>query len=505
MIAIKQMRIVVLWGMKLNFVKLIYMNLKKQGILLALLFLLTSNLAGAQSKNIEKTAQEIEIAANTLIHFFSQKKDNKNSNNAKNSVSSNENFGLFKAGSLSKTVKYIECDYMEPFNRGSAIIRNGTSYGLINAKGDFIVPFGKYSGITTDTRDGRLGGNLMETGFFYATYKDPAGKPMACFLNAQGKKVLEITNLANVNFQVSIDRKFLLSELKSLSSNSIEEAFVAIAQDGKKFNLSHFKNYTKTLETVFADSMLIYGDKIGDKILFGFKNLHNKIIVKPSYNMIQPFSDGVAIIGKLDDLGRMRYGIIDKTGKVNLEPIFQNRPHSFSHGISMVQSTAGFEDRAYVDRYGKVILQHTKDLSVIYGSVRRKVGSYFFSKDAVIDTLGNIQTKANFLKAFRINQYTIPGLKAVNFDFDIKSTDGQLHLEFYFSNERMRGIFNLKENKIIYGDFDKNENARSLMLDPISNLIYTIVNLPNSKILEGYMNTNGQFTILKKPTAYTGL
>ncbi|RZL44876.1 MAG: hypothetical protein EOP00_18770 [Pedobacter sp.] len=94
------------------------------------LMLLISAFATAQSKKVEKAAQQVEVAAKTLIDLLGRKKQNSQQSVVQGTGLGNKNIGtqVFKTGSISATAKYIECDYMEPFNKGAALIKKGQEY-----------------------------------------------------------------------------------------------------------------------------------------------------------------------------------------------------------------------------------------------------------------------------------------------------------------------------------------------------------------------------------------
>lgn len=476
------------------------MDKNKEVVLVLFLVLLTSTFAIAQSNNVERTAQQVEGATRTLIDLFGKKKDKQNAD--QNIVQQSKGGGgVFKAGAISSSAKYIECDYMESFNKGAALIRKGTSYALINAAGQFIVPFGKFTAIATNFHSND--GSLKETGFFYATYKDQTGKVRKCFINTQGKVVYEIGDEETSKFMPSKDKKFLLFvPNKSLIASNYDYMF-AISQEGNKHTLTQTANFRFIPDKLFADSMFIYGDKIGDQVLLGFKDINNKVIMKPRFNSIEPFSDGVAIIGVLDDLGKMKYGVVDKKGKVLIDPVFQYKPRDFGSGVSLVNSKIGNINSVFINKTGKVMLQQTEEFIAKYGSILRKSGKLFFTKKSVIDTLGNITSKMDYLNSLRFSSSYIDKLKEPYFNFDEDSYDGQIRLRLTVNYINQTGLLNVAERKIIYGLFERVPDA--LMLDPYSKLFHAVINYAENKFTEGFMNTSGEFVIVKKPTAYTGL
>ena len=63
---------------------------------------------------------------------------------------------------------------------------------------------------------------------------------------------------------------------------------------------------------------------------WGFINAKGEVVIKPQFDKVQPFSEGLALI-KVD----LKNGFIDATGKFVIEPQYYNA-FSFSEGVAAV-------------------------------------------------------------------------------------------------------------------------------------------------------------------------
>jgi WG containing repeat len=68
---------------------------------------------------------------------------------------------------------------------------------------------------------------------------------------------------------------------------------------------------------------------------WGFIDRAGKFVIKASYDCVQPFSEGLAVIGIREE-GRWRFGYIDKTGAIVVPAQFSTA-HSFSNNLALVR------------------------------------------------------------------------------------------------------------------------------------------------------------------------
>ena len=71
---------------------------------------------------------------------------------------------------------------------------------------------------------------------------------------------------------------------------------------------------------------------------YGFYNYVQKMFFIPQYDFLEAFSEGVCVVGKIDkEMGRMRYGYIDKTNHIVI-PIQYLRAFHFKNGLANVET-----------------------------------------------------------------------------------------------------------------------------------------------------------------------
>ncbi|MBW7892277.1 MAG: hypothetical protein H3C48_14895, partial [Chitinophagaceae bacterium] len=154
---------------------------------------------------VENTAEIITTADKTIKTLFPRKKkktpagadtSEKTNNNGENvskkegssaidkpkAGSTNNSSGL-QPGDVHPDAKVIDADDLDPFNKGAALIRKGSSYALINKDGDFIVPYNKYSFNDGSQRD-FITGAWSQSGIFIVRLPDNDGA-----INYQGKLI----------------------------------------------------------------------------------------------------------------------------------------------------------------------------------------------------------------------------------------------------------------------------------------------------------------------------
>ncbi|WP_336765697.1 WG repeat-containing protein [Paenibacillus sp. USHLN196] len=93
------------------------------------------------------------------------------------------------------------------------------------------------------------------------------------------------------------------------------------------------KNTKRYLHLVKA--WQLYNPLISMGSLFGAIDKTGKIIIKPKYNELKDFHEGLAAVGK-EINGDTLYGFIDKTGKEVIKPQYAS-VGSFNSGLALVQ------------------------------------------------------------------------------------------------------------------------------------------------------------------------
>lgn len=94
---------------------------------------------------------------------------------------------------------------------------------------------------------------------------------------------------------------------------------------------------------------------------YGFIDKTGKIAIEPQFVRAEDFSEGLAVVSvknKYDKYECEKYGYIDKTGKFVIKPEFY-RARSFSDGMAVIHDVGfGYYDPCgYIDKTGRIVLK----------------------------------------------------------------------------------------------------------------------------------------------------
>ena len=103
---------------------------------------------------------------------------------------------------------------------------------------------------------------------------------------------------------------------------------------------------SEEVPAITAESNLIPFRKGGS---WGFSDAKKTLIIKPDYDSAEPFSEGLAKVG------RGHSGFVDKTGKL-LIPLEYDNAFSFSDGLALVCKDAPSRLCGFIDQSGKEII-----------------------------------------------------------------------------------------------------------------------------------------------------
>jgi len=74
-----------------------------------------------------------------------------------------------------------------------------------------------------------------------------------------------------------------------------------------------------------------------DEGLKGFYDINKRVVLPAKYTAVQHFSEGLAWVEMKDDYGRKKWGVIDKTGAVKINFIYDEMPNDFHCGRAAVK------------------------------------------------------------------------------------------------------------------------------------------------------------------------
>lgn len=254
--------------------------------------------------------------------------------------------------------------------------------------------------------------------------------------------------------------------------------------------------------------------------LCGFINQSGKVIIRPKYSAVCPFSDGVSWVNARD-----KWLLIDTAGKVLIDNPYIKNPSQFKDNICEVETTSTIgnsstKNRVFIDKKGTVLFKklYYDDIgSISDGLMYYCKGEEYnsnYSEYGFIDKNGNLVISPKYYKVLDFSE----GLAAVS----IRNQDNQIVSGYIDKNDRevikfkydyvgnfINGYapiatvddkFSTYNNGII-----KTVNVDDSTIFPSSFLLYQhsennknklqIDNIWNPKSLYGFINKNGNTII----------
>jgi hypothetical protein len=90
----------------------------------------------------------------------------------------------------------------------------------------------------------------------------------------------------------------------------------------------------------------------------GFLDFTGNVIIQPNYLQIKSFKEGLAAVLGWDTNRRLRWGFIDKKGKVVIPIKFKDEPTDFKNGISLINDPEDegiFPEKVKLNKNGEVL------------------------------------------------------------------------------------------------------------------------------------------------------
>lgn len=453
-----------------------------------LCYSMTADKSFAQSKTIRDINDATATAKEIKGLFGGGKKKKKaetptteTSSGAENPSSSSKNKNKSQSiGELSPSARTLSFDELGRFDFGAAIVRKGSSRALIDRHGNIIRPF--------TTKPLRYGSETMFTGFFIEGESDKT-----VLLNARGKQI----NPANSpNFSISTDGKYAifmngknykLIDTSGRTVYSFSEGFFKNSNPGP-YVLSIRENIGIWQGTVPGDP----------RLYFSYLKTNGAWLTMEEFVDAEPFSEGMACVGKMDEYGTLKYGFIDKDGKIAIPFTYSKKPGSFHNGLACV-IPAGRSDFAagFINKKGELVIKCKYPFSDFYKG-------FSFYGDYMLDTAGNMQKFTEFLSG--------RGVKFGPRDGANPYENDPAHGNYRIANNKYlfvssglhkeMGYFDVTNANILPGSFDVGGNAKhGLWFDPVSTLSYAEYYLGKDasgrdQWRKGYINAEGVFMMV---------
>jgi len=93
---------------------------------------------------------------------------------------------------------------------------------------------------------------------------------------------------------------------------------------------------------------------------WGYIDKTGNMLIEPQFEYAEGFREGLAVVGMHDEWGQKKYGYIDKTGKIVIKPQFDDA-RDFVHGFARVKIGKKW---GHIDKTGRII---SKQLFLLVG------------------------------------------------------------------------------------------------------------------------------------------
>lgn len=264
-------------------------------------------------------------------------------------------------------------DNAKEFSDGLAVvslIKNGDSlYGYINEKGNIVINI-KYpyalsfneglapvASYTNNTKDNYKFGYINKSGNlvidFKYTYCSSFSNDLACFIATESLFDDPMGKLGYINKSGSIVVKpsFDMTITRSIS---FYDGIACVSKGGNRLFIdSSGNNIFK--ERVFSDAYNFSENLAGVKDnnnMWGFINKDGTYAIKPAYEDINSFTNGLASV-KING----KWGFINKSGKYIIKPKYEDAD-IFSEGLAAVKVNQKW---GYINKSGKFVIKPTFD------------------------------------------------------------------------------------------------------------------------------------------------
>ncbi|GAA3972960.1 WG repeat-containing protein [Mucilaginibacter dorajii] len=384
------------------------------------------------------------------------------------------------AGELSAGAVSLAVDKMFDFNNGVAIVRKGTSAALIDPKGNLAVPFNSYD-------------------FSYYTVS-----VLQYVLLSNGLLRFQTTDHQQWGYMNSSAKVIAMGVLNDLADN---KRLLELNNSGRwTYTTPDGKKYTPGDRLAdINEGIGIVRRQVNGNIITGYKRLNGSPLVTPSFDELYRFSEGLAVVGKKDQFGEVKYGYINTDGKLVIPLLYSIKPSEFSGGYARVvpKDKSAFE-YAFINKKGEIVFKQTQADILKYGAFDHfTTYGMAFNMKYVMDATFKLTSKADFFKSYGLpadswfigEQNSVEGESNPKLLYSIRGVVGA------YTRLPLTGFINLGTGKVVAPVFDL-LNVNTIYFDPTAKLAYAKVCLGKSNTgaliyREGYINEEGRFVIIK--------
>ena len=353
----------------------------------------------------------------------------------------------------------INFNQLGDFNDGVAPVKKGDLWGFIDVDGKVVVEPVYAAGFDVPVFANGLCG-------IYSPKDDARG-----YINTKGEVVIPFTIYSTRPFYDTITVIYQPGDASGASS-----ARVSII-DMKGNVLIEYAPTAYSYETHFVDGLA----RILKDFKSGFMDKTGKIIIETKYDDARDFSEGLAAVQFTNSLGETKWGYVDKEGNVKIDFMFQNEPTSFNSGRAFILGTNN--KWGIIDNTGKVIVEPKYQQIFPYENG--------FATVSIMDE--KWQTTYEIID--------VNGKPVKKFEKDKKGNQTQLHSGFknglaVAMQNYKYGLIDTKGNIIVKCEFRK--------LNPMNDdrAYAEKFDEKTKKVTTGYIDKKGKFVIVNEAPAW---
>jgi|GEM_PF-1317242 len=228
----------------------------------------------------------------------------------------------------------VDADYIDRIINGRLVIRKGALQALIDLKGNFIVPWGKYDFNSYGSDLNTLIGVVKK------------GEAKRGFINVRGELVFPFI-FEGVHFD-------------ALGYNRLAgDKITYLSDQGKVYPAIFGSNINTNIETLdlehfpFERPVVSFYSKVSNSS--GYADLNGKVVIPAQFRGVEEFVEGLAAVSKIDQFGLELWGFINLKGETVIPFKFKNRPSNFHSGLArVIPAEAANFNFGYIDHSGTV-------------------------------------------------------------------------------------------------------------------------------------------------------
>lgn len=468
----------------------------------------TLNAQSKTGRRIEKMGKDVVVANDTFDKgkeffkgvFGKRDKKNKNANLSESGQNkeiankstpidpvSGEGQNSLKPGDIHPDAVVLDVDKLYNFYEGAAIVERGSSTALINAKGEFLVPFNTYDFLPNDSYNG-----------FFLVRRSYNNDIPPGFINAKGKFI-----------QTEKGRGVIFGNYFLIGSNGNNKDTRNYFYDlnGKKFVVT---GHMSGIERVVGDGLVqisINNPKGG--FLKGYKNLMDEWVIRPQYQWGSVFNEGAAVVGDYNEFGELKYGFIDIKGNPITPLQFTRPPGLFHNGLARIFYKEPAE-YGFINKKGEVVFTDQGnpffDEFILGYSFKKE---YRAGESVIMDKDLKINSDMEFLQMFGISENVkSTTLIFPHYSYNNRPIESSMILFTLFDGEKLFGGFLFPNTKVgVYGNFitkiPGSGELEEFYFDSVSGLKHMQWKLSKdirdggADNVDGYVDKNGVFMIVK--------